>query len=456
MSSNTILSLITPTISSPGVGSGLDVNGIITKLMAIESIPMQNLQKRQSGLQNEISALGQLTSSLSTFQTAMQGLTTAQLQARTATSADNTKFTATAAGGAAAGTYQIEVVSLAQAQQMASAAFADSTTTTVGSTGDTMTIQVGASTSNAFTVTTGGQTLTQIRDSINNAADNKGVTASILHTDAGYQLVLSSNQTGTANALTLSFQDSSGAAITDPLSLATTQAAADAVIDVNGQQATRSSNTISDVIQGVTLSLVGTNASGVTTALTVAQDPAGITSAVQGFVDAYNALHKTLGDLGSKALSGDSTLSLIQSQLFGVINTPATGVSSTYSYLASIGVSIQKDGTMALDSTQLSTALSTDPSGVARLFTDTTQGFATRFGNLAQQLAAPGGIVDGETQGLNSQIGFLQTQIDNQQVRLTAEQQSLRRQFSALDALLGTMQTTSNFLTQQLAALPGA
>ncbi len=456
MISNTILSPITPTISSPGVGSGLNVNSIISQLMAVESIPMQNLQKRQSGLQSEVSALGQLTSAISTFQTAMQGLTTAQLQARTATSADNTKFTATAAGGAAAGTYQIEVVSLAQTQQMASAAFADSTTTTVGSAGDTMAIQVGASTSNAFTVTTGGQTLTQIRDAINNAADNKGVTASILHTDAGYQLVLSSNQTGTANALTLSFQDGSGTAITDPLSLATTQAAADAVIKVNGQQATRASNTISDVIQGVTLNLVGTSATGVSTALTVAQDPTGVTSAVQGFVDAYNALHKTLGDLGSKALSSDSTVSLIQSQLFGVINTPATGVSSTYSYLAGIGVSIQKDGTMALDSTQLTTALSTDPNGVARLFTDATQGFATRFGNLAQQLATPGGIVDGETQGLNDQISSLQTQIDNQQVRLTAEQQSLRQQFSALDALLGTMQTTSNFLTQQLAALPGA
>ncbi len=110
---------------------------------------------------------------------------------------------------------------------------------------------------------------------------------------------------------------------------------------------------------------------------------------------------------------------------------------------------------MALDSTQLTTALSTDPNGVARLFTDTTQGFATRLGSLAQQLVTPNGIVDGETQGLNSQISFLQTQIDNQQVRLTAERQSLRQQFSALDALLGTMQTTSNFLTQQLAALPG-
>ncbi len=455
MISSTILSPISPTISSPGVGSGLDVNGLITKLMAIESIPLQNLQKQQSNLQSEVSALGQLTSAISTFQTAMQGLTTAQLQARTATSGDNTKFTATAAGGAATGVYQIGVQSLAAAQQMVSAAFADSTTTTVGSAGDTMTIQVGSSTSNAFTVTIGGQTLTQIQDAINNAPDNKGVTASILHTDAGYQLVLSSNQTGTANALTLSFKNSSGSTITDPLSMTTTQAAADAVITVNGQTATRSSNSISDVIQGVTLNLVGTNASGTTTTLTVAQDPNGITTAVQGFVDAYNALHKTLGDLGSNALSGDSSLSLIQSQLFAVLNTPAAGVSTTYSYLAGIGVSIQKDGTMALDSSQLTTALNTDPNGVAKLFTDPTQGFATRLGNLAQQLIAPNGIVDGETQSLNGQISFLQNQIDSQQVRLTAEQTTLRQQFSSLDALLGTMQTTSNFLTQQLTALPG-
>lgn len=450
----TISSGLFPTLSAPGVGSGLDVTGIISKLMAIEARPLQALQKQQSGLQAEVSGLGQLTSSLSTFQTALQGLTLDQLQAHTATSADATKFTASADGTAVVGSYQIEVVSLAQAQQMASKAFADSTTTTVGNAGDTMTIQVGSSASNAFTVTIGGQTLTGIRDAINNAAGNKGVTASILHTDAGYQLVVSSNQSGTANGLTVSFANSSGTAITDPLSLATTQAAADAVIKVNGQQATRSSNTISDVIQGVTLNLVGTSATGVTTALTVGQDPTTVTKAIQSFVDAYNALHKSLSDLQAGSLSGDSTVSLVQSQLLGVLNTPATGVSTTYSYLAGIGVSIQKDGTMAIDTTQLNTALSTDPQGVAKLFVDSSQGFATRLATLAGQLSGANGLVASQTQGLNDSISTLQTQIDNQQQALVAKQQALQAQYAALDALLGTMKSTSDFLTQQLAALP--
>ncbi|MHB1239324.1 MAG: flagellar filament capping protein FliD [Gammaproteobacteria bacterium] len=444
---------LSPTLSAPGIGTGLDVSSIVSQLMAVASQPMQALQAQQSGIQAEVSGLGQLSSSLSTFQTALQGLTLDQFQAHTATSADTTKFTASADGTAVVGSYQIGVTSLAQAQQMASAAFADSTTTTVGNPGDTMTIQVGSSSSNAFTVAIGGQTLTGIADAINNATNNTGASASILHTDAGYQLVLSSNQTGTANALTLSFANSSGTAITDPLSLATTQAAADAVIQVNGQQATRSSNTISDVIQGVTLNLVGTSATGVTTALTVGQDPTTVTKSIQSFVDAYNALQKSLGTLQTGSLSGDGTVSMVKSQLLGVINTPATGVSSTYSYLAEIGVSIQKDGTMGIDTTQLNTALSTDPQGVARVFADSTQGFATRLAALAGQLTGPNGMVASQTQGLNSSISMLQDQIDNQQQMLNAQQTALMAQYSSLDALLGTMQTTSSFLSQQLSTL---
>lgn len=452
--SNFISSFISPTISSPGIGSGLDVQSIITKLMAIESQPLQALQQQQSNLNAEVSAIGTLKSSLSTFQTAMQGLTVDQLQAHTATSADTTKFTATADGTAVASAYNIEVVSLAYSHQMMSSAFADSNTTTIGTTGDTMTIQVGSNASNAFTVDIGGQTLAGIRDAINSAADNKGVTASIMNTDAGYQLVLQSNQTGTANAMTLSYADGSGSPITDPLSMATTQAASDAVIKVNGQTATRSTNTISDVIQGVTLNLVGTSASGVTTALTVAADQTTVKSAIQSFVDAYNALQKSITSLQSGALANDNSPSMVQSQLYDVLNTPATGVSNYYSYLAGIGVSIQKDGTMGIDSTQLDNALNTDPSGVAQLFVNSTQGFAVRLGNLAGTLVASGGLLDSETQGLNDNISQLQTQINNEQQNLDSVQQNLQQQYTALDTLLGGMKTTSDFLTQQLASLP--
>lgn len=443
-----------PSLSSPGIGSGLDVNSIITKLMAVESQPLQALQTQQSNLQSEVSALGTLKSALSTFQSAMQGMTSDQLQAHTATSADTTKFTATADGSAVTSTYQIEVSALAAAKQSLSSAFADSNTTTIGNAGDQMTIQVGSSSSNSFTVTIGGKTLEGIRDAINNAADNKGVTASILNTNAGYQLVLSSDQTGTANAFTTSFTDSGGASISDPLSLSTTQSAADAVISVNGQQATRSTNTISDVIQGVTLNLADTNASGTTTTLTVANDQSTVKTNIQSFVDAYNTLKTALDKLQSGALSGDNTVSLIRSQLLNVLNTPASGVSTSYSYLAGIGVSIQKDGSMGIDSTQLDNALNTDPKGVANLFLDSTQGFATRLANVAQEMAASGGLVDTETQSINSDISSLQNQIDTEQKNLDLKRQSLQNQYSALDALMGTMQTTSQFLTQQLSNLP--
>ncbi len=443
-----------PSLSSPGIGSGLNVNSIISKLMSIESQPLQALQKQQSDLQSEVSALGTLKSALSTFQSAMQGMNADQLQAHTATSADTTKFTATADGSAANSTYQIEVSTLAAAKQSLSSAFADSGTTTIGNSGDQMTIQVGSSSSNSFTVSVGGKTLQGIRDAINNATDNKGVTASILNTNAGYQLVLSSDQTGTANAFTTSFTDSGGASIADPLSLSTTQSAADAVIKVNGQQATRSTNTISDVIQGVTLSLAGTDASGVTSTLTVANDQSTVKKNIQSFVDAYNALNKSLDKLQSGALSSDNTVSLLRSQLLGVLNTPASGVSTSYSYLAGIGVSIQKDGSMGIDSTQLDNALNTDPRGVAQLFLHDTQGFATRLGSLAQEMAAPGGLVDTETQSINNNISSLQNQIDTEQKNLDIKQQSLQAEYSSLDALMGTMQTTSSFLTQQLANLP--
>lgn len=452
---NSINSTGTGLLSSPGIGSGLDVNSIISQLMAIESQPLQALQQKQADLNTEISAFGTLKSSLSTFQSAMNGFSVDQFKAHTATSADETVYTATADGTAANGVYQIEVVSLAQSERMLSSAYADSDSTTVGSAGDQMTIQVGSDPANAFTVTIGGQTLQGVRDAINNATDNTGVTASIMHTDAGYQLVLSSDQTGTANALTLSYTDSGGGSIADPLSMTDVQAASDAVINVDNQQATRSTNTISDVIQGVTLNLVGQSVSGVTTALTVSSDQSTVKKSVQSFVDAYNALHKSLGSLQSGGLSGDlSTISVIQSELYGVLNTPASGVSNFYSYLAEIGVAIQKDGTMAVDSTQLDNALSTDPSGVAQLFIDGTQGFAVRFADLAGQLTEAGGLLDSETQGLNDNVSQLQTQINAEQANLDAVQKNLQQQYSALDALLGTMQGTSNFLTQQLASLP--
>ncbi len=440
--------------SSPGIGSGLNVNSIINKLMTVEAQPLQALQTQQSHMQDQVSSLGKLKSALATFQGAMQGMNTDQLQAHTATSADKTKLTATANGSAATSTYRIGVSALASAKQALSKAFTDSGTTTVGTAGDRMTLQVGSGPSRSFTVDMGGKTLQGIRDAVNNAAGNQGVTASILHTNAGYQLVLSADQTGTANAFAASFTDGSGSAITDPLSLSTTQPPSNASITVNGQQVTRSTNTISDVIQGVTLNLAGTNASGSTTRVTVANDHSAVKKHIHAFVDAYNKLNKSLDNLQSGALSNDNTPALVRNQLLNVLNTPASGVSSTYSYLAGIGVAIQKDGSMGIDSTQLNNALNTDPRGTARLFLNSTQGFATRLADMARQLAGPGGLVSTETGAIQNDVSRVQDRIAGEQHNLDIKRHSLRKQYTALDSLMGTMKTTQSFLTKQLANLP--
>lgn len=440
--------------SSPGIGSGLNVNGIINKLVAVEAKPLQGLQKQKSHLQDEVGALGKLKSALSTFQGAVQSLNADQLQAHTATSGDKTKFTATADGSAATATYQIGVQRLAEAKQSLSKAFADANSTTIGSAGDKMTLQVGSGSSNSFTVTIGGKTLQGIRDAINNASHNAGVTASILHTNAGYQLVVSSDRTGTANAFTTSFSNSSGGTAADPLSLSATRSAADAKITVNGQTATRSTNTLSDVIQGLTLNLSGTNASGNTTSLTVGNDSSTVKKNIQAFVDAYNKVHKRLDSFKSGALSGDNTPALVRNRMLSVLNTPASGLGGAYSYLAGIGVAIQKDGSMGIDTSRLDAALNSDPRTVAKLFLDKTQGFAARLAAAAGQMAGPGGLVSTETQSIQNDVGQVQNRIDAEQHSLDLKRRSLRKQYTALDSLMGSMKSTQSFLTKQLASLP--
>lgn len=441
----------TPSLSSPGIGSGLDVTSIVNKLMAVESQPLQQLQQKQSDYQTQLSAVGKIKSALSTFQSAMAGLSTPEsFKLFSATSSDPTVFDATASSSAAVGTYSVQVNQLAAAEKMGSSAFADAGTTVVGNTGDQMKITVNGST---FTVNL-GQTLNQIRDEINNATANVGVTASVIQANStSNYLTLTSNSTGTANSISLSFVDSGGNAIADPLNMATTQPAADAqvVID-NTYTLTRSSNTITDGITGITLNL---NKADTTTAYTlnVSQDVSGVTNKAQAFVDAYNALHKAISDAESGKLQGDNTILSIDNQIRDVMNTVPTGLSSQYSYLADVGVAFQKDGTLALDSTAFQTALQTDPSGVAQLFGNNDQGYGYRLKAAADTLLQTGGLVDTHTQGIDDRISSLQNQIDDWNTRLADIKARYMKQFTALDQLVGGLQSTSNYLTQQLASL---
>lgn len=441
-------------ISSPGVGSGLDVNSIIDKLMALERQPLQAYQTRKSQYNAQLSAYGKLKSAISSFQSAMEALNApSDFKLYTASSSAEDVFTASADSSAARGSYDVEVTSLATADKMGSASFADADTTTVGTTGDQMTLTVAGQ---SFSVAIGGKTLDAIRTAINDATDNTGVTASIVEeSTSSYRLTLTSQETGTANAISVSFADASGNAIADPLQMAHTRAATDATLTIDGTYSiTRSSNTISDAISGVTLELQSADP-GTTHTLGVSRDTEAVGKAAQGFVDAYNNLRKTVTDLRGGALEADSTLLSIENQLRGVLNSPPSGGGGSYSYLAEVGVSIQKNGDMALDQDRFDQALADDFNGVAELFGNDTSGYAARLDALAGRWLQSDGLIETRKDGVNSSIDSLNTRIEDLNRRLDSVEQRYRAQFTALDTLMGRLQTTSSYLGQQLASLPG-
>lgn len=441
-------------LSSPGIGSGLDVKGIVDQLMAVERQPLTRLGTRELEIKAQISAYGSLKSAVSTFKDAIAKLNDiSKFKVFKATSSDETILTASASSSAAKGTFTLQVNRIAENHRMSSNSFFPNTdTTTVGAAGDTMTISVGGS---AFTVQHGGKTLGQIRDAINTATTNTGVTASIIKDNSGFRLLLSSNDTGSTKALTVSYSG------IDPFTLQTlntdrdgsgafTTADLDASVRLeNTFNITSSSNSLTETIQGVTLTLK--KAGSIT--LTVDRDNAAVEKSVQDFAKTYSDLVKTLAKLRGDVLKSDrSALLDIEAQFRNVLNTAVTGVGS-FGNVFEIGVSTQKDGTLSVNTTTLGGALTSDFSGVAALFADSTKGIAVRLSSLADNFLATGGVLDGRTQSLKTQANRVGDQKVALEGRLKIIEQRFRDQFAALDTLVSNLQTTTNFLTQQLSLL---
>jgi len=439
-------------ISAPGVGSGLDVNSIVTQLMAIERQPLNRLESDKQGLEARLSAFGRLKSALTTFQDALDTLKSLDaFEVYKAESSDEAAFTATANSSAATGFNDIQVVSLAEAHKMGSASIPDTGATALGTANDQITIAVNGS---AFSVAAGGMTLSQLRDAINDAPDNVGVSATIIsENSSSHRLVLTSNETGNQNAMDVSFSGSLGSDL--GLSDINVRTELDAELLVDGLYTiTRSSNTIDDAIAGITLNLAGETTGSVK--LDVSRDVESVKASVQAFVDAFNELKTTfdsLSDVGSD-LEADNTLRGIENQLQGVFNTVPSGLTGSFSYLSQIGVSFRRDGTLALDSDDLQSAISTDFAGMAELFAHDDQGYLFRLDALVDRFVQAEGLIDVRQDGLNSRIDVVEQRIADMEYRLEIREQRLRDQFTLLDTLMGELQSTSTFLSQQLAALP--
>lgn len=378
-------------ISASGLGSGIDINGLVSQLVAAQRQPMdQRLSARETKLKAQISGLGTFKSALSTFQTALTNLKkTDAFQMMKAAVSDEKAFAATAANGAQAGTYSIKVDQLAQAHRLATPAaqaFA-SASATVGS--GTLTFQFGAydSTANSFAANAGksvqsivippDSTLAGVRDAINKA--DVGVIANIVNDGNGYRLVLGSKDSGAANSLKITASDPSLSLLAfDPTNAADrtakqTQAAADAKIVVDGLSISSASNTLKDMIPGVTLNL---KTAGTVSTLALEQNNAEITKGVEAFVKGYNDLLGTVKTLTSSganggkqgALANDSSVRSVAGQLRGMLGQAVSGLSGGIRALADLGISTERDGTLKLNSTKLQEAVSTNAKDVAALF----------------------------------------------------------------------------------------
>ncbi|MDH5358620.1 MAG: flagellar filament capping protein FliD [Gammaproteobacteria bacterium] len=449
------------TFQAPGIGSGLDVNSIVSQLMALERQPIDKLNKTQSLVNAQISAYGSLKSKVSDFQSAMASLSSlSSFQVFGATSGDDTLFTATADSTATAGSYAIDVVALAERDKIATKAYTD-TASVVGE--GTLTIATGTA---SFDVVIDGtnNTVAGIRDAINDASDNTGVTATIVTDDAGAHLVLSSDETGTANALKITVADSTDGINDDDAGLsslaydvggaivhrAAISTAADSVVKIDGFTVTSSSNTVSGALEGVSITAKALGSS----TLSVTRDDSKISASVQKFADAFNALRKEIDKQRSGQLEADSTLLNMERQMFSILNSGTAITGSNQSYLVEAGVTIDKLGVMSVDSSAMTELLNSDFNSFANLFAAPDEGFAFRLDAMAEAWLATDGLIDARESGLKTQVDSIDEQKERIEIRLERVEARIRAQFSALDGLVSSLNATGNFLTQQLASMP--
>lgn len=445
-------------ITAPGVGSGLDVNSIVNQLMALERRPLEALQRRQNQYEAQLSAYGQLKSALSSFQDTMDGLASTEVfKVFSASTSNEDALQVSAASSAPLGSYNVRVERLAGYHKMSSNEFSN-TDAFGGSAGDSIAIQIGSDPADTISIDlSSAKTLQEIRDLINDDVDNPGVSATVVNGNNGNQkLILTAEDSGAASAMTLSYGGNLNAAsfgLQTLNDIGGNLALLDAEISVDGYTVTRSSNTISDVIQGVTLNLQQAQP-GTDIQVNIDRNLESAKESVQAFADAYNDLRSSIKNLRKGQLEADSTLISIERGLLNIMNNPGSG--GVYNHLSEIGLSIQKDGNMTVKASALESALNADFSAVADLFADAQNGYATRFESLTGLWLETGGLIESRTDGLDSRIEDLEDRQGAMDRRLEQIETRYLRQFSALDSLVSQLQGTSSFLTSQLASLPGA
>lgn len=435
-----------PTLSFSGLGSGIDTASIVTALMKIERMPIDRINTQKKELTQKQGVVQEINGLLGKLRDAASAMyAPGALQGKTATSADPSVVTATAAPAAAGGTYNLVVTALAQAHTVASAASPALTA------GQSLDITTGSTTTSV--AVQAGDTLQAFADRVN-STDGVGASASVVNG----KLVLISKQSGTAGAMTLGGSAAAG------FGFATTQAGQDAAATLNGLAVTSSGNQIDNAINGVSLSLSKVGS----TTITVGADNASTLTTAQGFVDAYNALMKnvklaTSYDAATETagtLQGDQTMSALASQLRNIAGSAVTSLSGTaYDSLAQIGITSSRDGTLTLDQAAFTKALTADPDAVRDVFgrddgvtgTGPADGIARQLQGFANSFSTD--ILSSRLTGFTTQLGRMNDKIASLEVIMDMKEQTLKAQFQAMDSAVAKFKAQGTDLASQIAGL---
>ena len=452
------------TISSPGVGSGLDVHSLVTQLVAAERAPKdRQLTKSDVKLTAEFTALATLKGALASLRTATNGLKGPDaFGLRKAAVGDEQYFSASTTAAAIAGEYSVRVQQLATAARLGSAAFPDGPDSPVGS--GTLTISAGSTTFDVV-IPEGTDSLAQVRDAINSAEGNTAVRATLIRETGGAYLVLTGTATGATNAISVSTTDASAGLqqLADDLMDFDPErdtSAQDAIAFVSGYEVRSSNNTLSGAIDGVTLTLKKVTPEGELISLAVQRDDAAIQRKAESFVSAYNALAQQVAALGrydaatktAGPLLGDSMLRTVDTQLRRMLSEPVPGTTGAYRTLTSLGIEVTVSGTLQLDATKFKEALAADPDAVSRVFSSES-GVAVRMSQFLDERLSSTGEFAARNDRITSQRRRLDQEKEALEARMVVVQQRYLKQFTAMDALLAQMSNTSSYLSQQLDGL---
>ena len=442
-------------IASLGIGSGLDLNGLLSQLQQAERAKLEPIQERIETEESQISAYGQVKSALSDFQSATEELNATDAFESLSTSVEGSGLSAVSDSDAQPGRYDIHVEQLATAGSLVTERL-DTVDTAIVTGEQSLTFSLAEGTIDPITVED-GSTLEDMRDAINTQSDGR-LSASIINDGEGYRLSVNATETGAAASIqSTNFTDvlDNSVATSDTQFV---QDGVDAKFNVNGIDIVSPTNRVEGAIQGITLTLTEADTDST---VVVAQDSNAIREQITSFVDAYNTLKDTIGSLtaynpesGSAGeLNGDSATRTVENTLRQALSSSTGG--DGFNVLSDIGISLQLDGTLAIDDERLDEVIANQPDQLAGFFAGDSNegGMAGQITSAVEQLIGEGGRLGSAISSSESQVERLNDRFATTESRIDQTVERYRAQFAAMDSMVGQMNQTSAYLTEQLAVI---